>query len=180
MRWFLSLLILSGGGVGGGALFTDSPPPGHTGGFGEPTCQACHAGGPLDTAGPALRLDSLPGTYEAGATYRITVRLTRAAMARAGFQLSARFADGRQAGTLAALDSLTSVVPLRGVQYVSHTLAGSEAVAHDTARWAVVWTAPAAGQGPVVVHVAANASNDDASPFGDFIHTRHYALEPPR
>jgi hypothetical protein len=43
-------------------------------------------------------------------------------------------------------------------------------VAADTARWTVVWTAPATG-GAVTFNAAANAANEDDSQLGDYIYT---------
>jgi len=36
------------------AGFPDGPPPAHTGGFGEPTCRACHFDGDLNAEGGGL------------------------------------------------------------------------------------------------------------------------------
>ena len=49
----------------------DGPPIAHTGGFGEPTCRVCHQGQPLNAAGGTLRVEGLPGRYEAGRTYEL-------------------------------------------------------------------------------------------------------------
>jgi hypothetical protein len=85
--------------------------------------------------------------------------------------LAARFEDGTQAGTLAAAatdDTRIDVTISDAVQYIHHVYAGSRAVAPDTARWRVVWTAPLSGV--VLFHIAANAADDDESPMGDMIY----------
>jgi hypothetical protein len=105
-----ALLTLAGlaalAGAGAAGAYLDAPPVAHTGGFGEPTCAACHRGAPLDDAGGSLTLTA-PPEHAAGEEHFLEVRLTRAGMERAGFQLSARFAEGaragRQAGTLTVL-----------------------------------------------------------------------------
>jgi hypothetical protein len=38
--------------------------------------------------------------------------------------------------------------------------------------WTMEWTAPSTGAGPVQFNVAANASNNDDSPLGDFIYMK--------
>lgn len=156
--------------------YPDGPPPGHTGGFGEPTCNACHFDGALnDPAGSAI-LAGVPAAYVPGATYTITVAVARPGLRAGGFQLAARFVAGdragRQAGVLTPVNTRAAVVDDRevGVSYAQHTFEGTEPVAPDTARWRLEWTAPAAG-GAVAFHVAANAADGDASPFGDWIYT---------
>ena len=159
-----------------GAPYPDKPPPGHTGGFGEPTCLDCHFGGELNEPGGGVSLTGVPEAYAPGERYRITVVLTRDGLRGGGFQLAARFAAGElagaQAGTLTPVDDRAAVDEDRtaGVQYAQHTLAGLGPVASDTVRWLLEWTAPEEG-GDVVFHVAANAVDLDESPFGDWIYT---------
>ena len=151
-----------------GRRFPDGAPPGTTGGFGEPTCMLCHLGAePNDPAG-SLAIEGLPERYAPGQAYRLVVRLRRADLAAAGFQLSARTAAGAQAGALAAVDSSTEIQthPATGLQYAGHSRAGSRPGA---AEWAVTWTAPRSA-GPVTFNAAANAGNADASPLGDYVY----------
>ncbi len=161
--------------------YRDGPPPAHTGGFDEPTCQACHFDGPLNAPGGHLTLDGVPEAYVAGRTYRLTVTLHRPAMAAGGFELAARLAEsGLQAG---AFDVAGGRVRLTGVdtsavQYAVHTRAGTTPSAPDTARWSLVWHAPPGPAGPVVFHLAANAANDDDSEFGDFIYLTSRTVPP--
>jgi hypothetical protein len=158
--------------------YVDGPPPAHTGGFGEPTCAACHQGERVDPPGGALEL-VVPATFEPGGEHVVEVRLERPGMRRAGFQLSARFAGGelagRQAGELlpveAAAAARVGVVAAHGVSYAGHTAATAEIEAGG-ARWAVRWRAPA-GEGaasPVVFHAAANAADYDDSELGDRVY----------
>ena len=157
-------------------LYVSNPPPGHTGGFGEPTCQACHTDAELNHPDAALTVEGLPDRYAAGAAYRITVTVTGLGQARSGFQASLRFADGPrrglQAGFLSVTDRRVRVATdtLSSVQYAVHTEEGAELVGDETGAWVVEWTAPSSG-GSVVLHVAANSANGDNSPFGDLIQT---------
>lgn len=154
----------------------DGPPLGHTGGFGEPTCETCHMGEPPNDPAGSLRLQGLPPAYRAGQSYELTVILSHPELQRAGFELAVRFSEGPQAGRQAGL--LESAGPrtrvsrdtVSGVQYAHHTLLGTDVMGRET-RWQLRWTAPSDGTAPVAVHAAANAANDDASPLGDRIYT---------
>ena len=155
--------------------YRDGPPPAHTGGFGEPTCAECHFGGPVN-ADPGTLTVALPEAYEPGGTYRISVELEHPQMAVAGFQLAVRFADGaregRQAGSLRSVGPRSAVTAdtTTGVQYGHQTPAGAALLGAGVTRWTLEWTAPHLA-GEIVVTVAANAANDDASEFGDDIYT---------
>lgn len=163
-----------------GRTYSNGPPPGYTGGFGEPTCRACHAGAELAPAG-ALNLD-LPAVCAAGARYRVGVTLRDSSLRRGGFQLAARIAEGErtgeQAGTLRATDGRVAIiVGARDVLYAQHTKDGSTVDA-DSATWTLEWVAPAraAGEAHIAFHVAANVANDDASELGDVIHVTERRL----
>ncbi len=53
----------------------DGPPVGHTGGFGEPTCQGCHLGNQLNAPGGMLGVEGIPAAYMPNERYRITIVL---------------------------------------------------------------------------------------------------------
>lgn len=169
------LAVAAAGAAGGSALrarYADGPPPGHTGGFAEPTCHVCHFDRPLGD-GAAIGILGLPDVYAAGRRYPLTVVVTgTGSVGAGGFQLSARFPSGRQAGTLRPVDSATQIVaePSSGIQYISHTRSGTAVAARDTARWLFEWRAPMA-PGRVVFHAAGNAANGDDSQLGDAIDT---------
>ena len=163
--------------------YPDHPPLAHTGGFAEPTCQRCHFGAPLNTPEGALTL-SAPNHYDGERTYQLHIELERPGMRRAGFQLAARFSEGvragRQAGALRATsDRLEVVMDSTGIQYAQHRHAGSALLKPGRASWTVDWTAPDARE-PVVFHLVANAANDDASEFGDYIYAVSFPVAPKR
>ncbi|HUP20839.1 MAG TPA: choice-of-anchor V domain-containing protein [Gemmatimonadota bacterium] len=166
-------MALTGAGLAAGA-YVDGPPPRHTGGFGEPTCAACHFPG---SAEPAARLEirGAPEAWVPGETYRLTVAVRAPELGRGGFQLSARWGGGpcarRQAGTLTAVDgrAVARADSVSGVVYASHTKAGTEPTGPGRAEWTLEWTAPAAPGGRVVLHAAGNAANGDDSELGDQI-----------
>ncbi|GIW52725.1 MAG: hypothetical protein KatS3mg081_2080 [Gemmatimonadales bacterium] len=164
-------------------FYAEGPPPGHTGGFGEPTCAQCHFGAELNTPPGKLELSGLPDAYAPGETYRLTVELRHPEARRAGFQIAVRYLEGAQqgsqAGKLVSLDSRVQVVvDSNGVAYAEHTQSGSSLTEAGVARWVLTWRAPEAPGGPVVFHAAANAANDDASEFGDLIYTAAVSIPP--
>jgi hypothetical protein len=162
--------------------YADGAPPGFSGGFKEDSCHGCHFHEELNAAPGRVEIEGVPPAFTRGQSYTLTVRLSRAGMKLAGFQLAARFKDGgAQAGVLApgsADAERVGVESASGVQYAGQEKAGASAVAGDTATWTVVWTAPKSG-GPVVFHVAANAANGNESADGDFVYTASVESAPP-
>lgn len=152
--------------------YAEDPPLAHTGGFGEPTCQACHFDQPLNAPDGSLTLTGVPDQYVPEVAYRITVALRRPDIGRGGFELSARFPDGAQAGTLRSTTDRVNVSTegALGVQYAHHTATGATPTAPELASWTLEWVAPTQPDS-VVFHVSANAANFDASEFGDFVYT---------
>lgn len=110
----------------------------------------------------------------------LTVELARPGTSRGGFQLSARYADGpeagRQAGRFRVDGRMAAVTREGGVDYVHHTPESTRSATADTLRWEIRWMPPERPVAPVVFHVAANAAND-ASEFGDRIYTDRTIVE---
>jgi len=162
--------LLLGLGVAPAALaFPDTPPPAHTGGFGEPDCSACHFGTPEARRTGRLHLEGVGNRFEPGGTYTLTLVLDARRAAAAGVQVSVRFADGRSAGALQAVDPDLGVVRHTGVDYLAHDPARRHLEGGEV-RWDFEWTAPN-DAGTVIFTAAAVAANDDASPLGDRVHT---------
>lgn len=67
-----------------------------------------------------------------------------------------------------------------GVHYAQHTVSGTSVDFRDLpiARWEVGWRAPPEALGPVVLHAAANAANDDRSELGDRVYTATRSIRP--
>jgi hypothetical protein len=132
-------------------------------------------GNDLNDPGGAVALE-IPEAFEPGEVYDVTVRLTRPLLERGGFQLSARIAKGpgagSNAGTLRAAGTAVQLVksPDGRIIYAEHTRESTRASEPGSLVWSVRWIAP---KEPVTVRfdLAANASNDDDSPFDDFIYT---------
>ena len=172
----------------------EGPPPGHTGGFGEPTCRACHFDAPEEPEAGALVVEGIPAVYRPGAEYAITVTLRDPRLERSGFQLAARIAGeeigagaaaeaegGRQAGLLLASGPRVEVIEHGDppVLYARQTLAGATPERAGESSWRVRWIAPPEPAGPVLFHAAANAGNDDDSELGDAVHAATARSEPP-
>ena len=180
-----AVLCLSWSLLGSAALDRaerDRPPPAYTGGFSEPLCTECHLQADVNTGPGTLTIAGLPRKYEPGARYTLTITIAQSYLSAGGFQMSARFEDGTQAGSLTAAPSQETRMDVtlhEDVQYIHHVYAGTPAVSPDTARWQVLWTAPTAQMrsngaspgGAVVFHIAGNAADDDESPLGDMIYT---------
>ena len=155
------------------------PPPGHTGGFGEPTCVVCHLGSALNEPGSDLEVIGLGETFDPGVTYQVTVRLHSFDMNAAGFQAAFRWAagagEGRSAGEVRPLDARVTTRDSAGVRYVQHAAAGVPADG-ESAEWRFQWTAPRE-PGTVAVNVAANSGNGDNSPLDDLVYARSIRME---
>lgn len=150
--------------------YKDGPPLRHTGGFGEPTCHACHFEGPLNGPDATSGL-LLPASFEPDSTYLITVVVRRSNLGAGGFSMSTRFGDGRQAGYLRSLDKRVAIATdTDGVQFAMHTYEGTDPLASDSTSWTLSWTAPSEPD-TILFHLATNAANGDDSELGDLIST---------
>jgi hypothetical protein len=184
----LSLVLVIAATAPPAALgFKEGPYPNVTGGFGEQSCHLCHLDNRLNAPGGAVTLDGVPPTYAAGQAYQLTVTISRDGLRRGGFEIAARFASGRergrQAGTWKPLDNRVQLIPGavdKVLTFVQHNLAGSRVPATGANRWMMEWTAPATASAPVQFNVAANASNNDDSPLGDYIYLKTVRSVPAR
>jgi len=159
--------------------FKEGPYPNVTGGFGEQSCHLCHLDNPVNAPGGAVSLEGVPSAYAAGQTYEVTVTISRDGLRRGGFEIAARFASGRQRGKQAGIwkpvDNRVQLIPGavdKVLTFVQHNLAGSRVPATGANKWTVEWTAPQTANAPVQFNVAANASNNDDSPLGDYIYLK--------
>lgn len=178
---FAVLGVTAGAALPARPTYRDGPPPGHTGGFGQPSCRLCHFDQPLNAPGGLLRITGLPERgYLPGRRYALTIEITRPGTARAGFQLAARQVEtGVSVGRLFPHNARVQIVTdSAGIRYAEHTEQGTQLEDPNRARWGFDWQAPTAPAGAVWFHVAGNAANDDASEFGDFIMTDSACVRP--
>jgi hypothetical protein len=170
--------------------FKEGPYPNVTGGFGEQSCHLCHLDNPLNAPGGTLTLSGVPQTFVPEQTYEITVSLARSGMRRGGFEIAARFATGKQkgkqAGSWTVPDARLQLIPGavdKSLTFVQHNLMGSRTATPGSNAWTIEWTAPSSNAGPpgtVQFNVAANASNNDDSPLGDYIYVAMLRSKPER
>jgi uncharacterized protein (TIGR03437 family) len=174
--------------------FVGGPDPRKTGAPGDSTCAeaGCHVGTAIDSGPGTVTITYAGGTtYTPGARQRVTVRVEDPNQRRWGFQATARLssnASAGQAGSLDSTDANTQVIcedgrvkPCRDaapVQFVEHTEAGTRNGTTGGVNFEFDWTAPAAGAGPVVLYVAANAANGNGTNAGDRIYTTSVTLNP--
>lgn len=160
---------------------TEGPPAGFTGGFGEPSCVTCHVGNEVNAFGGRTFVSDLPSGYEPGGEYVVSVVLEAEETSVAGFELTARFADGPErganAGTLVPADARTAVKDSAGVAYAHQSLAGSVTEHSSGSSWTITWIAPRS-EHPVALHLAANSGNADDSPLGDLVYTHEAVIAP--
>jgi hypothetical protein len=161
------------------SAFKEGPYPNVTGGFGEQTCHLCHLDNPVNAPGGAVALSGIPPAFVPGQTYPITVTISRQGLRRGGFEIAARFAGGkqkgRQAGSWRLLDARAQLIPGavdKALTFVQHNQTGSRTATPGENTWTMEWTAPPAETGAVQFNVAANASNNDDSPLGDYIYVK--------
>jgi len=167
------------------AAFKEGPYPNVTGGFGEQSCHLCHLDNAINDPDGSLDVSGVPPAYTAGATYPVTVTVKRDGLRRAGFEIAARFASGRQRGRQAGawrlVDARAQFIPGavdRALTFVQHNLAGSRTTTPGSNTWTVEWTAPPTASSPIQFNVAANASNNDDSPLGDYIYVKSLRSAP--
>jgi len=179
MRILVPLVAIVAGLPIAAFAFKEGPYPNVTGGFGEQSCHLCHLDNPVNAPGGAVSLEGVPSVYAAGHTYEVTVTISRDGLRRGGFEIAARFASGRrrgkQAGTWKPVDNRVQLIPGavdKVLTFVQHNLAGSRVRATGENRWTMRWTAPSPASAPVQFNVAANASNNDDSPLGDYIYLK--------
>jgi hypothetical protein len=161
------------------SAFKEGPYPNVTGGFGEQTCHLCHIDNPINAPGGTLALDGVPASFAPDQAYPITVTISRQGLRRGGFEIAARFVGGRQkgrqAGSWRLLDTRAQLIPGavdKALTFVQHNQTGSRATTPGSNSWTMEWTAPSSAAGAVQFNVAANASNNDDSPLGDYIYIK--------
>lgn len=163
----------------GWIAYPEHLPGAFTGGFGEPTCHSCHFDYEPNHPEGALHVEGFPDTYRPGARYPVTISLERERLGRGGFQLTVRYEDGRTAGTFhweGERLQRTRDTP-EETTYLQHSEYGSRPEEQGAIRWQFVWEAPERTDTPLLLHVAANAANGDASEFGDWIYLHEFHMD---
>jgi hypothetical protein len=162
------------------SAYADGAPPGFTGGFGESACDACHFEADINVKPGQLTISGVPERFTPGERYVLSLTLSRPGMKMGGFQLASRITDGgAQAGTLAPGPGEEKRIKIESgtIQYANQRLDGTAAAEPDTAKWILVWTAPAA-TGAVTFHASANAADGDGAARGDYVYTATVQTQP--
>jgi uncharacterized protein (TIGR03437 family) len=151
---------------------SDGAPEGHTGAPGEQTCTACHLGTANSGRG-RVRVEFPTNGYTPGQKSRMRVIVEDPTAIRWGFELTARLESNSRttAGTLASSDGNTLVNSGGGLQWITHTTAGTRRGVTGSAAFEFDWTAPATDLGAVVFYAAGNAANGNGTNAGDNIYT---------
>ena len=117
----------------------------------------------------------MPGAYEPGTAYDLTVTLADPDAQRWGFEFTVLDGGGVSTGTLATLDTDVQLSTTGSRTYAKHTSAGTHPGTTGSQAWTVRWTAPAVGTGDVALYVAGNAANGNSSTSGDRIYATSVA-----
>lgn len=179
--WGLFIVLFSGLDPAASASipkrYPASPMPAHTGGFGEKSCHTCHSDFELNPAGGALHVGWDESDVKPGNERSIRITLTHPDMLRAGFQLSARFADapdsGKQAGRFVPSPTVHAMSDQEGISYLSQSLQGSLLTKPGQVDWTATWVAPP-GNRRVVFHVSAVGGDKDGSAYGDWVYVEEF------
>lgn len=151
-----------------------------TGGFGEQTCHSCHFDYDINMDGGAVSVEGLPETYRPGNSYEVVVIVESIQLENGGFQMTARFEDGSQAGLFDwAGDHLMYTPNISDeIKYVQHTRESTRPSVNGEVSWKFKWTAPESRTEKIFFNIAANAGNDDDSAFGDWIYVKELVVNP--
>lgn len=150
----------------------------YTGGFGEQSCHSCHFDYELNQPEGELAVSGMKDAYKADKEYTIQIKVQREDMSRAGFQMTARFEDGSQAGQFELNEEVTTTPNIENtIAYLQHAVGEVEAE-NGEKNWEIRWRAPDQADQPIIFNIAANAANGDASEFGDWIYVKEIEVEP--
>lgn len=147
-----------------------------SGGFGEQSCHSCHFDYDLNKEEGELELRGLETEIESGKEYSLEVFVSRPDLGVAGFQLTARFEDGSQAGTFVLNEQVILTPNTPGdVEYLQHAIRNIHPE-NGTKSWMFTWKAPENTDQPIIFNLAGNAANGDESAFGDYILVREWGV----
>lgn len=150
----------------------------YTGGFGEQSCHSCHFDYDLNHPEGEFSVSGIEEMFETGQDYRITLNVKRDDMSRAGFQMTARFEDGSQAGQFEVSEEFTRTPNIDStITYLQHAVGKVEAE-NGEKNWEISWTAPDQVNQTIIFNFAVNAANGDASAFGDWIYVKEIKMDP--
>jgi uncharacterized protein (TIGR03437 family) len=156
-----------------------NPPLAFTGGYSEPSCTQCHTG-TVNPPGGSVSILGVPAVYQPGVTIPLQVQIADAAGASWGFELSARFANGSQAGSFTPSGTVSVAIATWDAFPVQYARPGAAAVqAGPKFFFNVNWTTPPdLSGGEVVFDAAGVAANNDRQASGDHTYTTEVRSAP--
>lgn len=108
------------------------------------TCNNCHFGG--DPAGGGISLTGAPISYDAGATYPLTLTLTSDNANFGGFQIvAATPSSNLQLGTFSTTPGETKLLTGMGADAGRLVQSSAKAFSGNSVSWSFNWTAPVSG-----------------------------------
>lgn len=147
-----------------------------SGGFGEQSCHSCHFDYDLNMGEGVLELRGLEDEIESGEEYSLEVFVSRPDLGAAGFQLTARFEDGSQAGEFVLNEQVILTPNTPGdVEYLQHAIRNIHPE-NESKSWKFTWKSPDIIDKPIIFNLAGNAANGDESAFGDYILVRELVV----
>ena len=168
----IAAIVLHSNGIAG---YTNAP--------GETTCTDCHNTYPLNSAGGDVGIAipaCLNNNYTCAQTYTVAVKIFCTGVHLFGFDFEALDSTGANAGTLAILNSSTTVLgtAIVGSNNRMNVMHYGGVFGTDSCTFLLMWTAPATNVGKVTFYAAGNSSNGDGFVDGDYIYTTQQALNP--
>jgi hypothetical protein len=160
--------------------YPDHIPGAYTGGFGEQTCHSCHFDYQVNEPRGSLSVEGPDSTYSPSTSYDFTLTLQSERLEIGGFQMTARFEDGSQAGQFIWDGDHLTFTPatVDSIHYLQHEGMGANLTSDGVISWSFTWIAPDDNNRPVIINIAANAGNHDLSAFGDWIYLKERTLLP--
>lgn len=149
----VAVFLIVGFTGGQGGNFSGSP------GDSGSTCTSCHASGSNHGGSPILT--GVPGDYQAGTTYNLTLSINGSSVNKFGFNITAEDQNNTKVGswTAGTGSQLRSGGAVNGL---THTGAGS-----SSSSWSFSWTAPATNLGPVTFYYSTIQANNAGGNGGD-------------
>jgi len=152
-----------------------SAPARRTGAPGEATCASsfCHDSFGLNTGSGSVEI-TVPATYTSGEVIEVRVKVAEEGAQRFGFQVTAKDANGDDAGTFALSNG-----EIRFASNQSGYITHSPAVrVPNEKEWSVEWTAPDVSIGDITFYATGNAANGNGSRTGDQIYSTSVVTTP--
>jgi len=168
----IAAIVLHSNGIAG---YTNAP--------GETTCTDCHNTYPLNSTGGSVSIvvpACINNNYTSAQTYTVAVKILCTGVHLFGFDFEALDSTGTSAGTLAILNSSTTVFGTAqvGSNNRMNVMHYGGVFGTDSCTFLLKWTASANNVGKVTFYAAGNASNGDGFVDGDYIYTSQQVLNP--